>query len=303
MIDQAIVTGANGLVGRHLVSRLLHSGCDVHAVDVVEGGDSFPVHVRDLRVAGALDEWLSPETVVFHLAAMTSVSGSVSSPRADFEVNVGGTFEVLESVRQLGGRMVFSSSSAVFDPTSPLPHSEDAPKRASSPYGASKLCGEAYCHVYHLNYDVDVRIARLFNVYGDDMARYAIYDFYRKIRTADREFTVLGDGEQVRDFVYVEDATRALLTVADKGIPGEDYNVGSGEPVRMIDLARLMANLMGRSDLEIRTSGESFSGDVAKWYADVSKIRGIGYEPQTSLEAGLKRTIDSLNKRDDSDGR
>jgi UDP-glucose 4-epimerase len=290
-------------VGRQLVSNLLDRGCTVYAVDVTEGRADIPVHVRDLRIAGALDEWLSSDTVVFHLAAMTSVSGSVHSPRPDFEVNVGGTFEVLESVRRLGGRIVFSSSSAVFDPSSPLPHSETAPKRASSPYGASKLCGEVYCHVFHLNYDVDVRIARLFNVYGDGMTRYAIYDFYEKIRKADQEFTILGDGEQVRDFVYVEDATRAMLTIAEAGQPGEDYNVGSGEPVKMIDLAGLMARIMGRGDLKIRTSGKSFSGDVAKWYADITKLRSIGFEPTVSMEAGLKRTIDSLHKRRDSEER
>jgi len=263
-----------------------------------EGDSDVPIQTQDLREPGVLDPLLTSETVVFHLAAMTSVSGSVKNPRADFEVNVGATIEVLESVRLQHARMVFPSSSAVFDPTSPLPHAETAPKRASSPYGAGRLGGEGYCGVYHRSYDVDVRIARLFNVYGDGMTRYAIFDFYKKVRDAEQSFSILGDGEQVRDFVYVEDAARAMICIAEAGAPGEDYNVGSGEPVRMIDLAQMVAKVMGRGELAIQTSGESFAGDVAKWYADTSKIQKIGFHPETPLEEGLRRTIDSLASAD-----
>ncbi len=297
MKEHAVVTGANGLVGRKVVERLLHQEVSTVAVDCVEGSFDCPFFHADLTQPGALDDVLTPETVVFHLAAKTSVSGSVKSPRDDFDVNVLGTMEVLESVRRAGASLVFSSSSSVYDPRSPLPHTEASPKRPSSPYGAGKLACEGYCYAYHHCYDLDIRVVRLFNAYGPGMSRYAIYDFFHKIRNARESMEILGDGRQVRDFLYVDDAAAGFVAVARAGQPGEDYNLASSQPVEILDLARLMCRLMGKPDLDLHTTGHSFAGDVAEWYADISKIRSLGFAPQVSLEEGLAATIAWLEQR------
>ncbi len=297
MRQHAVVTGANGLIGHRLVEVLIDRGFSTTAVDCVPGEHGCPFHLRNLTEPGVLDDLLTSDSIVFHLAAKTSVSGSVASPRDDFEVNVSGTIEVLESARRTGAAAVFASSSATYDPRSPLPHSERSPKRPISPYGAAKLASEGYCYVYHHCYGLDVRIVRLFNVYGPGMVRFAIHDFFHKIRKADQTFDVLGDGRQLRDFLYLDDAINGFLTVAEHGEPGEDYNVASGEPTRILDLARQMTELMGRSDLTVQTTGKSFPGDVREWYANISKIKAIGFEPQVSLEDGLQATIEWLRTR------
>jgi UDP-glucose 4-epimerase len=142
-----------------------------------------------------------------------------------------------------------------------------------------------------------VRIARLFSVYGVGMFRFAIHDIIRKIQQDHEALTILGDGSQVRDYLFVEDAVRGLTMVATEGASGEEYNVASGVPVRLLDLARLIAELMGYPDIHIRPTGRSFAGDTARWYADISKMRGLGFEPSVDLRSGLLRTIEWLSTR------
>jgi UDP-glucose 4-epimerase len=142
-----------------------------------------------------------------------------------------------------------------------------------------------------------VRIARLFSVYGIGMFRFAIHDIIRKIQQNHEELTILGDGAQVRDYLFIEDAVRGLTMVATEGASGEEYNVASGVPVRLLDLARLIAELMGYPDIRIRPTGRSFAGDTARWYADISKVRGLGFEPSVDLRSGLLRTIEWLATR------
>jgi UDP-glucose 4-epimerase len=288
-----VVTGAAGLIGRAVVDRLLKDGVDVIAVDrqrlEVPGA-----RVIDVTEFGGLAPLLDSETVVFHLAGLTSVPGSVHEPHRDFLINVNGFFAVLEAVREKGAKLIFPSSASVFDPRSPLPHHEGAPKSPNSPYAAAKLACEGYCVAYHKCYGLDVKIARLFNVYGPGMQRFAIYDFYRKIREANEAIEILGDGSQLRDYLFVTDAVEGLLLIAARGQPGADYNVGSGIPIRSYELAQLMLKVMGRTGLRIRTSGQTFPGDVPAWYADISKIRGLGFEPRIELTEGLRRTVEWL---------
>src|SRR5207244_9796073 len=133
---------------------------------------------------------------------------------------------------------------------------------------------------YHRSYGVDVRIARLFSVYGVGMFRFAIHDIVRKIQLDHEDLVILGDGTQVRDYLFVDDAVRGLTMVATEGASGEEYNVASGQPVRLLDLARLIAELMGHPDIRIRPTAASFAGDTARWYAYIAKVRALGFEPR-----------------------
>ncbi len=208
-----------------------------------------------------------------------------------------GVFEVLEAARHAGSRVVFPSTASIFDASNALPLSERAFPRPTSPYAAGKLGGEAYCHAYHRSYGVDVRIARLFSVYGVGMFRFAIHDIVRKIQQDHEGLAILGDGMQVRDYLFIDDAVRGLTMVATEGASGEEYNVASGEPVRLLDLARLIGELMGYPHIRITPTGRSFPGDTARWYADISKVRGLGFEPRVDLRTGLERTIAWLATR------
>jgi UDP-glucose 4-epimerase len=295
---RAVVTGASGFIGSALARYLGAEGWHVVTVDRRPSADGLvPSRLADVAQEGALADLLDAGTVIFHMAASADVAGSVANPRYDFDNTFRGVFEVLEAARQTGSRLVFPSTASIFDASNALPLSERAFPRPTSPYAAGKLGGEAYCHAYHRSYGVDVRIARLFSVYGVGMFRFAIHDIVRKIQQDHEDLVILGDGTQVRDYLFIDDAVRGLTMVATAGGSGEEYNVASGQPVRLLDLARLIAELMGHPNIRIRPTGRSFAGDTARWYADISKVRALGFEPRVDLRSGLERTIAWLATR------
>ena len=288
----AVVTGASGFIGSALVRHLRAGGWEVVTVDRRSSLDAEPpTRQVDVAQEGALAGLLDDRTVVFHMAASADVAASVANPRHDFDNTFRGVFEVLEAARHAGSRVVFPSTASIFDSSNTLPLSERAFPRPTSPYAAGKLGGEAYCHAYHRSYGLDVRIARLFSVYGVGMFRFAIHDIVRKIQENHEEVSIFGDGNQVRDYLFIEDAVRGLTMVGFDGSAGEEYNVASGNPVRLLDLTRTIAEIMGYPNIRIRPTGKSFAGDTARWYADISKVRALGFEPSIDLRAGLERTI------------
>jgi UDP-glucose 4-epimerase len=294
-VTRAIITGASGFIGRTLVHHLLARRAEVIAVDRLPATLACASHVVDLKSSGALDSLLDERTVVFHMAARADVGASVSDPRCDFENNVQATFEILESVRKAGCSMVYPSTASVFDSMDALPLRETAYVKPTSPYAAGKVAGEAYCAAYHRSYNSDIRVARMFSVYGYGMNRFVISDLIHKIQHDPRRIEIRGDGEQIRDYLYIDDAVRGLVHIAEHGEAGQDYNLASGVPVRLLDLARQIAVLMEHPEIEIVPTGEPSPGDVPKWYADISKIRRIGFTPQVSFDEGLLRTIRYLS--------
>jgi UDP-glucose 4-epimerase len=295
-VTRAIVTGASGFIGSALVLHLLKRNVEVIAVDCRPVTLPCASHVIDLRASGTLNSLLDKSCVVFHMAARADVGESVSDPSGDFENNILATFEILESVRKAGCRMVYPSTASVFDSMNELPLHETAYVKPTSPYAAGKAAGEAYCAAYHRSYDIDVRVARMFSVYGVGMKRFVIHDLIHKIQLDPQHIEIRGDGEQIRDYLYIDDVVRGLVYIAEHGEAGQDYNLASGVPVRLLDLAQRIAVLMGYPKIEIVPTGEPSPGDVPKWYADVSKIRRIGFNPKVSFEEGLLRTIRYLSE-------
>jgi len=292
-----VVTGATGFIGSHLIKKLSSSGApEVIGIDINISNCDFhnsavKILSRDISSAGALDDVLDKDTVLFHLAARANVPLSVKDPGGDFRATLAGYFESIESARCKKSAVIFPSTASIFDPSNPQPVSENSLIKPSSPYAAAKASGEAYSIAYHRCYGMDIKIARMFSVYGPGMKRFAIYDIINKIRKNHKEIEILGDGTQIRDYLYIDDVVDGLLLIAAKGTPGEDYNLGSGIPVKLMDLAKKIAALMGFPDIKINTTGRSFSGDVLRWYADIKKISLLGFAPSVTLEDGLKKTI------------
>lgn len=287
-----VVTGASGFIGQALTRRLMAGRRPVLAIDrnpcPVAGVASARLDVAE---RGALLARLDEGATIYHLAASADVAASVRDPRHDLTHTFAALFEVLEAARVRGCRVIFPSTASIFDVGEPLPLGERAFPRPTSPYAAAKLSGEAYCYAYHRSYGVDVRVARLFSVYGIGMRRFAIHDLIRKIERNPQELEVLGDGTQVRDYLYIDDAVEGLMTVAERGRAGEDYNVASGRPVRLLDLARAIAVHMGVPGIRIVPTGKTFAGDTPRWFGDVSKMQALGFAPGVPLDEGLRRTI------------
>jgi UDP-glucose 4-epimerase len=294
---RALVTGAGGFIGRHLVRLLASSGpgsvvaLDLHPFDAPDGVEAV---VADAAQDGVLASRADENTTIYHLAANANIARSSAEPEADLSETFLSTFRALHAARASGARIVFTSSVAVIDTVNDLPLTERSFPRPTSPYGAAKLAGEAYCYAFHRTYGVDARVARLFNVYGAGMRQFVIYDLIRKIQADPNKLTLLGDGQQMRDYVYVTDAVRALQLIGERGEAGGDYNLSSGTPTRIFDLARTIAGLMGHADIDIVTTGESWPGDIPRWYGDNSRLRALGWEQTVDLETGLKKTVEFL---------
>ncbi|MBF0472486.1 MAG: NAD-dependent epimerase/dehydratase family protein, partial [Nitrospirae bacterium] len=285
-----------GFIGNALTKRLIQKGLDVAAIDLScpIGDDPHNIQVCDLTKPNSIDRFLNIGSVIFHMAASADVGRSVRNPVQDYNINLLGFLHVLESARIHNCRVIFPSTASIFDPENPLPVTERSYVLPSSPYGASKAAGEAYCRAYFNSYGLDTRIARMFSVYGVGMNRFAIYDMVKKIQKNSKELSIFGDGNQIRDYLYIDDVVTGLIKIAENGSPGEDYNLASGNPVKIMDLAKMIASIMGCPEIKIVPSGEFIQGETPRWYGDISKIKKIGFVPMIAFEDGLKKTIDWL---------
>ena len=298
-----LVTGGAGFIGSHLANELVYLGARVTVVDDCSAGnpvnlesveEAITFHEIDIRDRPSIRSVLGNEAfeIVFHLAANAHVPTSVEHPRHDFDINVGGTQVVLEeSLEAEVDRLVFASSAAVYGPPQRVPMDESHPLSPVSPYGAAKLGAEKLGLAYHESYDLDVTALRIFNTYGPRQSRYVMYDFLRKLEENPTSLEVMGSGEQVRTFSYVSDTVAALLALgAAEDTPGTAYNFGGDEPIRILDLAEIMAKRYApehEGETDVNTTGVDKAGDIERLVSDNSRINELGVRPTVSLIDGL----------------
>jgi CDP-glucose 4,6-dehydratase len=254
----------------------------------------------DLRDLGALEEALGGVEVAFHLAAQTIVGTAQASPVETFEVNVQGTWNLLEACRRAEvGRVVFASSDKAYGSSDELPYREDFPLRACFPYDSSKAAADVLARAYWPSFGLPVAVTRFANIYGG-----GDLNFSRLIPEAvsavldGRRPVIRSDGTPERDFLYVEDAASAYLAIAaalgDGGTAnGEAFNAGGEQPHAVADVLRLIAEVAGAElEPDIRGSGNP-EGEIDRQFVDSSKLREmVGWAPEVELREGLERTVD-----------
>lgn len=293
-IDRAVVTGARGFIGSCLVGYLKSKHIEVVGIDRPSTQNDSSIIGLDINHPSALSPYLNDGTVVFHMAGSADIHGSVVDPWSDFQSNVALTLSVLESVRRAGCSMLFPSTGSVYDTLSPVPFNENSPLKPLSPYSAAKLAVEGYCSVFRNRYSLDIRIARIFSVFGPGMSRFAIYDFFKRLQHDPKKLTIKGDGGQTRDYLFVEDVARALVTIMIQGEDGGIYNVASGTPRRIYDVARAVVQTMGLTDCDIQTLNNSNHEEIYAMEADVSRISKIGFNVDDNFEKRLRATVNWL---------
>lgn len=256
------------------------------AVDLVPG---------DIRDADAVKQAMQGADVVVHLAANTGVQPSIADPMADMESNVMGTLNVLEAARLHGvERFLFASSGAPIGNAKP-PLTEEAVCRPISPYGASKLAGEAYCSAYHSSFGINTIALRFSNVYGPLSGKKGslVAKFINNAYEG-KPWIVNGDGHQTRDFIYSQDLVRAMVATLDIKEGGEVFQIATGVETSVLDIARLLAEVM-EEEMQFSPAvefGPPLSGDVMRNYADISKARRmLGWQPEMDLKTGLRETV------------
>jgi UDP-glucose 4-epimerase len=300
---KAVVTGAAGFIGSTLSGALLDRGAEVIGVDgftdyyarAIKEANVAPLRARGgfRLVEGSLETLdlralLDGVTHVFHLAAQAGVRKSWGHDFSTYTAaNVNATQRLLEAASGHPiARFVYASSSSVYGDLVPMPMREDALPLPVSPYGVTKLAAEHLCHLYHVNDGVPAVSLRYFTVYGPrqrpDMA------FHRFLRAAltGEPIVRYGDGEQTRDFTFVDDAVAATMAAGDRGRPGAVYNIGGGSRVSLNHVLEIIARVSGRI-LDIRPALAQ-KGDMRDTYADTTRARtDLGFVPATSLEDGL----------------
>lgn len=298
---RVLVTGGAGFIGSHVSRVLLQQGHQVTVVDNLCRGYRQLVHPEarfvqaDLADQEAVEGALRGQDAVVHMAGFIAVGESVERPVLFAENNVVNSLRLLEAMRRTGvSRMVFSSSACVYGVPQRLPIREEDPLGVqSSPYGASKIAVESYLGTYHQLYGFDCVILRYFNCYGPnelhDPETHAIPNFIRAALER-RPIPLYWKGEQVRDFIYVEDLARAHTEVLR--LSGLHYfNIGSEVGSKAIDVVRAIFDIVGY-EVPIEDLGER-PGDVPATYASSRKIsEALGWRPQVSLEEGLRRTVE-----------
>jgi UDP-glucose 4-epimerase len=308
---RALVTGGAGFIGGHLVAGLVGEGWRVRVLDDFSSGreenladviDVVEVLRGDVRDEAALARAAAGVEVVFHQAAVASVPRSVAEPLRTNAINLDATLRVLETARRSGvRRVVYAASSAAYGNSEALPKRESMTPEPLSPYALQKLAGEYYCHLYASLYGLETVALRYFNVFGprqDPKSEYAaVIPRFICAALAGEGATIFGDGEQTRDFVYVQDAVRANLLAADASrASGAVINIATGRRISLNELWRAIREITGVA-AEARYA-PARAGDVRDSVADLSRARDLlGFEPAVPLREGLSRTAASFGKK------
>ncbi|MGH2950764.1 MAG: SDR family oxidoreductase [Solirubrobacterales bacterium] len=306
-----LVTGGAGFIGSHLAERLCREGQRVRVLDDFATGkrenlapilDQIELVEGDVRSHERVHRSVRGCEVVFHQAAVPSVPRSIQDPLTSNEVNVTGTLNVLLAARDQGvRRVVFASSSSVYGPGRELPVREQMPSLPIAPYGVAKLAAEGYCRAFFEVYGLETVALRYFNVFGprqDPLSEYAaVLPRFITALLEGRPPVVYGDGEQSRDFTYVDNTVAANLLAADAaGAAGQTFNVACGETISLNALLDELRAITGRSVEAVHEQPRA--GDLRHSLADISRAReALGYEPSVGLREGLSRTVDDITSR------
>ncbi|MEA2581135.1 MAG: UDP-glucose 4-epimerase [Actinomycetota bacterium] len=304
----ALVTGAAGFIGSNLCRRLAAEGYRVRGLDDLSDGSlenlsdvpALDFIEADLRDLEAVTEAAGGVDVIFHQGAKRSVPRSLEQPVLTTEVNVGGTLNVLLAAKASGARVVAASSSSVYGEQDVMPQVETMFPRPRSPYAASKLAGEAYCHAYWVSLGVPAISMRYFNVYGPGQSPESEYAaVVPKFIVACMDGTrpvIHGDGEQARDFTFIDDVVEANLQASRAGdaAQGRAFNIGGGaEPTSINRILALAAGIVGATPDPIWEPARA--GDVRRTDADITSARELlGFDPQVRIEDGMARTVASF---------
>jgi len=302
-----LVTGGAGFIGSHLVDRLVKEGFGVKIIDNLSSGrlenltqyrngSRVEVVMGDLKKMEDAIKAVDGADVVFHFAANPEVRVSTTNPEIHFNENVVATFNLLEAMRRKDVKeLVFASSSSVYGEPEQIPVSEDAPIRPVSVYGASKAACENLIHAYVKLYGIKAVILRYANVVGPRLRHGVVWDLINKLRKNPNELEILGDGKQVRSYIYIDDTIEATIIAWRKTNNNyEVYNVGNEDWITVDEVADQVIEAMGLNNVKKIYKpvlhGVGWPGDVKKIALKIDKIKQLGFKPKLNSKEAIKLT-------------
>ena len=312
-----LITGGCGFIGSSLITRLLMKSPDtkIRILDNLSVGtkedlasvmssvenklgvkpSSVELVAGDIRDYEICNKCCEDIDVIIHLAANTGVAPSIENPRYDMESNVIGIFNMLEAARHQGvKKFVSASSGAAVGEVEPPIHEGNVP-RPVSPYGASKLAGEAYCSAYYLSFGIKTISLRFANVYGPlSKHKNSVVAKFLKLAFAGESLEIYGDGSQTRDFIYIDDLIQAIILSVRSDVGGEAFQIATYKETTVNEIAerikKIVKDELGKTVNVIH--GETRLGDVKRNYSDISKAkRMLGFDPGYDLDKGLVNTV------------
>ena len=305
-MSRYIVTGGAGFIGSSLVRALLAEGRRVHVIDNLSTGkldnleevaDRITVHEFDLCDYKRIAPVIEGAERVFHLAALPSVPKSILDPVPSHESNIDGTFNVFRAAAEgKAGRVVYAASSSAYGDSEVLPKVETMTPRPKSPYAVQKLLGEYYATAFSDCFDLETVSLRFFNVFGPRQDPTSVYSgvlsIFMSCLIDGRSPTIFGDGEQSRDFTYVDDVVGLLLKASQApGVSGKVFNAGNGGRYTLNETWRILQKV-GSVNLPANY-GPPRAGDVRDSQADITAaVTELGHDPRFSFEEGLRLTLD-----------
>lgn len=297
-MNSVLVTGGAGFIGSHLVETLVYDH-DVTVLDNLSNGSQMTTSPRATFVEEDVRDYLPVEKcartsdIIFHQAAVVSVPASIERPRTSHSVNSMGTLHVLEASKCHDVRVVLASSAAIYGHPDDVPIREEYYTNPTSPYGLDKLTADHYTRLYHELYGLDTVALRYFNVFGPGQqpGEYAgaITTFIDQALN-NKPITVHGNGEQTRDFIYIDDVVRANLLAAETNTVGQSFNIATGNATSILELAEIIQDLTDTASDIVHV--DEREGDIKHSVADTTKAENqLGFEPEVTLEEGLEKTV------------
>ncbi len=299
-----LVIGGAGFIGSHIVDYLISRQATVLVYDNLSTGnllyldhvkDRFQLIKGDILETAKLTKAMNKIDLVIHLAANADVRGGVENTYVDLQQNVLGTHSVLEAMKnQDVGEIAFSSSATVYGEPDVFPTPEDTELIQTSVYGASKLAGEAYIQAYCEYFGMRSFIFRFVSWIGERYSHGVIYDFVKKLRQNPNEMEILGDGNQRKSYLYVEDGVKGIFRAISSFKNSKNiFNLGHQDDINVVKLAEIVIDEMGLDNVSFRFAGGSrgWVGDSPLVLLDTSRLNAQGWQPVVSLEEGIRRTV------------
>lgn len=310
--SKVLITGGLGFIGSNLARQLVKQGAKVTILDALlepYGGNQF--NIRDIADqvevinGNILNEELVTDAVrdtdyIFHLAGQVGYQDAKQKPFIDLEFNGRGNLILLEAVKENApnARILFSSSRLVYGKIKETPVTEEHPTQPLSLYGIHKLLGEKYYGYYAHNFGIHGMSMRIPNPYGPRQqmkhSKYAIVGWFVRQAMEGKTIPIFGDGQQLRDYIYIDDIVRAMMELIIKGKAGEAYNIGSGQGITFTEMVDEVIKAVGQGDKEFVPWPEDYEkNETGDYIAELSKIEQItDWQPRNTLQQGLQKTVD-----------
>lgn len=309
---RVLVTGGLGFVGSNLAIKLVEAGADVTLLDSMlplYGGNPFniePIRDRvrvnysDIRDINSMNYIVRGQDYIYHLAGQVSHVDSIADPFADVDINVNGTLTLLEACRKYNpnARIIFTGTRGQYGPSIMQPVTEDSPTNPMGMYAITNLTAEKIVLMYHQIHQLKGICLRITNTYGPRHQmkhnRYGVLNWFIRLALDNERIPIFGDGRILRDFLYIDDLTNALIMCGlTEAAYGDLFNVGSGLPMSFLDLMNKIIEIAGSGRYEYTAfTAERKALEPGDYWSDISKIKSIvGWVPRVSLEEGLQRTI------------